>query len=301
MDMKKRYIKWLDKHVLDSFNDKTIFISGGHSGIALEVTRYCLAKHMNVIWGARNIEKANCSKEILLKEFNSASIKIYQLDLADISSIKSFVSKIKQDRVKFDYFYNNAGVYRMPKTYTKDGLDITIGTNFIGTYLLNKLILAYVVENKFNTKFIFTTSVLAYFHKINYDDFFLEKNYNKIKSYSYSKRETIHMAKYFTEKYPSLSFNLVHPGSTYTPLINKGYQSNFIKKAGKLFMKAVFHSPSKAALCTLFSMSEINKNNMICPRGLFNLSGYPQIKKVNKKLYSNYQKSIEIADKVVNI
>ena len=134
--------------------------------------------------------------------------------------------------------------------------------------------------------------------EIDYSDFFLEKHYHKIKAYCYSKRATIHLYKYFQEQFPQYVFNLVHPGSTYTPLINKGYQNSFIQKAGKIFMKIFFHSPSKAALCSIFSMSDKNINNMICPRGIANISGYPKVKKIRKSLFTDYDKSIEQADKV---
>lgn len=298
--MNKKYLHWLEKNINESFNGKTIFISGGHSGIGYEVSRYALYYKMNVIWGSRDIVKANKIKENLLNEFPDGQILILKLDLADFTSIKHFVNEVSKNQIVFDYFYNNAGVYRMDKSLTKDGLDITIGTNFIGTYYLNKLMIEYFIESHQQVKFLFTTSILAYRYKINYNDFFLEEKYNKIKAYCYSKRLTIHMTKYLREKYPNFVFNLVHPGSTYTPLINKGYKNNFVKKAGKCFMKILFHSPSKAALSTLYSLSDKNINNMVCPRGLMNLSGYPKIKKVKKSLYENYLKSMDIANAIID-
>ena len=295
----KRYLKWLDNHINESFENKTIFISGGHSGIGYEVSRYCLFYKMNVIWGSRNLTKANEAKENILKEFPNGNVSIYQLDLADFSSIKDFVNSMMSNQIKIDYFYNNAGVYRMNKSHTRDGLDLTIGTNFIGTYYLSKLMLDYFIKSKQQTKFLFTTSVMAYLRKIDYDDFLLDKKYGKIKAYCISKREIIHTCEYLKENYPNYSFNLVHPGSTYTPLINKGYKSNFMQKAGKIFMKIFFHSASKAALCTMLSLTKNNNNNMICPRGIFNLSGYPKVKKVKKSLTKNYHKTMEMTNAIV--
>lgn len=287
-----KYIKYLDKHLQTSLEGKTIVITGGNSGIGFNVSRYSAYYHMNIIWGCRNLAKANEAKEELLKEFPDAKISIFELDLASLASIKDFALKLSNSALKLDYFYHNAGVYYLDKNDTKDGLDLVIGTNYFGTYYLNELVVDYLTKTSQQTKIIFTTSLTARLGKIRYDDFQMDKNYHKNKVYFVSKKMVSQLFYYETKQNPSLSFMLVHPGATYTPLISKGFKSKAIRSLGCAFMKIFFHSPEKAALCTMLSLDNSLKNKMVCPRGLFHISGYPKICFPAKKVLKNYEQTI---------
>lgn len=287
-----KYIKYLDKHLHTSLEGKTIVITGGNSGIGFNVSRYSAYYHMNIIWGCRNLIKANQAKEEILKEFPEAKISIYQLDLASLSSIQDFALKLSNSALKLDYFYHNAGVYHLDKNFTKDGLDLVIGTNYFGTYYLNELVVDYLSKNSQQTKIIFTTSLTARLGKIKDDDFFMDKNYKKNQAYFVSKKMISQLFYYETIQNNSLSFMLVHPGATYTPLISKAFKSKAIRSLGYAFMKIFFHSPEKAALCTMLSLDNSLQNKMVCPRGLFHISGYPKISFPSKKIFKNYEQTI---------
>ena len=297
--MEKKTLNFLNKYIDENFSNKTILITGGNSGIGFEATKICAFLKMKIFWGIRNLDKGKESENQLRKEFPDVSLNIIQLDLASLKSIKNFVNHLQETNLFFDYIYNNAGVYRMSKLYTKDGIDLTIGTNFIGTYYLTSL-LTNIYEGK-KVKFIFTSSVTAHLYNIDYSNFFMEKNYKKFKAYCYSKRDIVHMEKFFLEKFKNsnFSFNLIHPGSTYTPLIDKGYKSKTIRKLGSGFMKIFFHSAENAALCAIFSLLEKNNNSYIGPKRFFGLTGNPKLKKLPKNLYKNYLKTIEVADKTI--
>ena len=104
---------------------------------------------MNIIWGCRNLVKVNQAKEELSKEFPDAQIWIIELDLASFSSITKFTANLGQISTKIDYFYHNAGVYHLDKSYTQDGLDLTLET-----YYLNELVQEYLSQTNQKTKFI---------------------------------------------------------------------------------------------------------------------------------------------------
>ena len=124
---------------------------------------------------------------------------------------------------------------------------------------------------------------MANFARIDYSDFQMENKYNKTKAYCNSKLMVNHICLFYQRKYPNNSFNISHPGSTYTPLINKGYKSKFIRKLGARFMKIFFHSPIKACLSAIYCLNDSINNAYVGPRGLFGLSGYPKIKYEKEK------------------
>lgn len=120
---------------------KTIVVTGAGSGLGLWTAKYLLDLDYKVIMACRNPEKAQ--KAIPdFPEFDARkNYQIMPLDLGDFSSIKAFVQNIPagEDICGFDC---NAGItYNGPFRYTKEGIEETFGTNFLGHFLLTNLML----------------------------------------------------------------------------------------------------------------------------------------------------------------
>ena len=54
-----------------------------------------------------------------------------KLDLADLSSVESFVSEFKEKHKNLDILINNAGVMIPPYSKKKDGFELQMGTNHL--------------------------------------------------------------------------------------------------------------------------------------------------------------------------
>ena len=54
-------------------------------------------------------------------------IKVMQLDVADLASMKKFSKAYKAEERGPDLLILNAGVMACPQTYTKDGFEMQIG------------------------------------------------------------------------------------------------------------------------------------------------------------------------------
>jgi len=273
---------YLNKHIdKNRFIGKNVFITGGNSGIGFELANILAGFNANIFLLCRSIEKAQLAKEKIIENNKNAKVEIIQLDLASFDSIKNAVEEIKKYDV--NYFINNAGVFHLPKSITKDGYEIIMGTNYLGSLYLNDLLIPYLKSLNHEVNVLFETSITSKIYKINYNDFFLDKHYKQMRIYANSKTAINNMYyTYIDENSDSnISFSLAHPGGTYTPLISKGYKNIIVSKLAPIFMKIFFHSPKKASLCLLKGISE-NKNTIIGPRGLFELSGYPHYSKFKK-------------------
>ena len=162
---------------------------------------------------------------------------------------------------------------------TKQNFDLVIGTNLVGTYILNSLLL-----KKYKTsQFIFTTSITALFNRLNFNDPFFEKTkYGNFKAYGSSKFGINQLVSYWSANNTS-NFALIHPGITYTPLIEKAYKSHIFSTLAEGFMRLFFHTSEKASLTALLAVQENNKFTYYGPRGLFGISGYPKKRKLMKR------------------
>ena len=287
-----KYQKWISKHCENSLENKTIFITGGNSGIGFEATRNFVHLGATIIWGCRNLEKANEARSKIVEEFALANISIVQIDLADTDSIQNCVENLVKNNIKIDVIYNNAGVFRIPQGKTKQNFDLVIGTNLVGTYVLNKLLLEYYK----NSQFIFTTSITALLTKLNLEDPFFEKTkYGNFKAYGRSKFGINQLVSYWNEKYEQ-NFALIHPGITYTPLIKKAYKSRIFSALAAGFMKLFFHTSEKASLTALLAVEENNKFAYYGPRGLFAISGYPKKRRLLKRYIKGNRNTFDLLE-----
>lgn len=289
----KHISKWLNNNIYVSLKDKTVFITGGNSGVGFATSECFLSLGAKIYLLVRDINKGEAAKEELLKEFPNGNIQILGLDLASFSSIRECVKEIKVKKIDIDILVNNAGVFRLPKSQTKDGLELTIGTNAVGTFLFNDLLKEYLISLKHRVDVVFTSSIVSKSAFIDYNDFFMDKNYNKMKVYKRSKLVVNEIYLYFLDEFKDTNVlcHLTHPGATYTPLIVKGYRNFFVRAGARLVLPIVFHKPIKACLSDLYVLN-FDKSTMAGPRGLFSLSGYP--KETKFKFIEDYNKTIDI-------
>ena len=299
--MKRNIEKWLNKNLTTNLSNKTIIITGANSGIGFEVSYLCASLNANVIMAVRNLSRGNIAKEKILKDFPNANISLMELDVSSINSIKAFTNNIIENNIDIDVFYNNAGILKASGT-TVDGIELIMGTNYFGVVLLNNSLFNYFKKLNHEVKVIFTNSVAMYIHRIDYNDFFSTSKYKCFKAYARSKRALTHYFIDYSNKCEKSNIKalLVHPGITYTPLIQKSF-NKVIAKLADMFMNLIFHKVEKAALSTMYLLNDdVNNKTYVGPRGLLGFSGYPKKKKIIKSIKKNYLKTIDFTNNYIN-
>lgn len=300
-NMEKNIKRWLDNNFTANLENKTVVITGANSGIGYYVAYLCAYYKANVIMAIRNLKRGEDAKNKILNELPEAKISLMQLDLANIESILSFTNQIKNEQIDIDVFYNNAGILKETSKFTVDGYGQVMGTNYLGTYILNENLKDYFKSLNHEVRVIFTTSISQYKHELNYDDLFLVNGeYKTFKKYSNSKRATTHYFMYLKEEVENSNVKalLVHPGVTYTPIVGKSFGKVISFLADK-FMNLIFHKVSKASLSTMYLLNEDIPNGTFAgPRGIKMIAGYPKTHKLTKKVTKDYQKTIETTKKL---
>ena len=276
-----KYQKYVNK--FNKLDNKTIIVTGAYSGIGFEVCKYILSLNGNLIMACRNLNKANEAKNKLLEEFPNGNILVKQYDQASLVSIENFANDIKKEKVDIFGLICNAGVYYPKKDMkTKDGFELTVGTNYIGTsYLLDLL-----NETLSSSRVVLVSSLTATLSK-NYE---FEKidSLSRNKLYGFSK---LLLNKNAYERMNNEKYQLVvvHPGICATNILTSKDTglSSWFSLLGRKFLNVFVHSASKAALILLTGLlCEYQKGLYVKPRGLFAISGYPTIKKLPKKFIS---------------
>jgi len=306
MSLKKSTIKFIEKKCKVNLNGKTVVITGANSGIGFKTAETFVYCGSSVVMACRNCEKAEEAKKKLLTDYPNAQIIVLQLDLADFASIENFVNEIKKRKIDIDCFINNAGVFHQPNQKTKDGFELVMGTNFIGTFYLTELVYSYLLRFNHSATLINTLSLVYKFPKLDYADFYSQKKYKNFSVYSKSK---LALAKYthylanlqgYSADFRGVS-NVkvygVHPGISITPIANKAYP-----RLGKLAkgLRFLFNSTEKSSLAPLFIMANnLPSGSVVGPKCLFSTRGFPRLNRISKKMKQGCVELVEFARKEI--
>ncbi len=275
-----KYDKYLNK--FPSLKGKIYIITGANSGLGFDASLHLAYKGASIILACRNLEKAICAKEKILKEVPNAILFIEKYDQADFSSIEDFSRRISENYSHIDGLIANAGVYFPKHDYkTKDGFELTFGTNYLGTYhLINCL------KNKLNedcSRVVLVTSLTATLANKRKDiDQVNLLNRNKI--YGYSKYALSRLFYDLSREKNNITYNLVHPGIASTNIISSQQTGlpHWFQVLGHRFLTIFTHSSQKASLILLEGLLNEKNRVYIAPRGIFAISGFPKIKRVPK-------------------
>ncbi|KAK3745047.1 hypothetical protein RRG08_037662 [Elysia crispata] len=204
-----------------------------------------------IIMACRNTEKGEEAKKEIVEETRNDQIVVKELDLGSLESVQKFAKNFNQTESRLDILVNNAGVMACPKSFTKDGLEMQIGINHFGHFLLTNLLLDKLKASS-PSRIVIVSSVGHSFGKINFEDLNSEKSYGEVAAYGQSKLANILHAVELTNrlKGTGVTANSLHPGAVNTELSRHARQKgwmNMILQVGKPF----FLTPEQGAQTSL--------------------------------------------------
>ena len=129
---------------IGSQEGKVFLITGGYSGIGLELAKILYKKGGKVYIAGRSEEKAQRAIQEIqsLSPESSGSLHFLALSLDDLSTIKASSDIFKAKESKLDVLWNNAGVSQPPLGSTsKQGFELQFATNCLGAFLFTQLLL----------------------------------------------------------------------------------------------------------------------------------------------------------------
>lgn len=90
---------------------------------------------------SRTESKAQEAIQKIKQAVPNADIHFLQLDLTELAAVRKAAEDFLSREKRLDILLNNAGVMATPYTFTKDGIELQVGTNVVGHYLFTILLL----------------------------------------------------------------------------------------------------------------------------------------------------------------
>jgi NAD(P)-dependent dehydrogenase (short-subunit alcohol dehydrogenase family) len=252
---------------------RTFVVTGASSGIGVETARGLAAAGATVILGVRDREKTQ-------RAFDGAvgDLRIAHLDLADLSSVRTFASGIDH----LDVLINNAGVMATPFARTADGFELQFGTNHLGHFALTGLLLDRLAD-----RVVVVGSPAHRTGRIVLDDLNWERRpYRRWAAYGQSKLANVMFAFELQRRLEAAGSaqrcTLAHPGYAATGLQGKtGTRFDVVQQLGN---RLVAQSAAMGALPTLrAATTDVAGGTSWGPQYL--LRGYPRLSRTSRRAH----------------
>jgi len=119
---------------------KTFLVTGANTGIGKITAKELARAGAHVILACRSKAKTAAVIDEIKRELGHASLEYVALDLCDLASVRACAAALVARNVPFHGLINNAGLAGK-RGLTKDGFELTWGTNHLGHYLFTRLLL----------------------------------------------------------------------------------------------------------------------------------------------------------------
>ena len=149
--------------------DKLAIITGAGTGMGFEEAKAVAAKGFHTIMACHHPEAAEAKRQEIIRETGNENVEIMGLELANLSDVRRFADEVKARFTHLDLLMNNAGTLSTKFQTSVDNLERTVAVNYVGPYLLTRLLLPLMGEG---SRIVNMASLTYKFGSLDFPDFF---------------------------------------------------------------------------------------------------------------------------------
>ena len=248
---------------------KLAIITGASTGMGFEEAKAVAGKGFHTIMACHRPEAAEERRQEIVKATGNEHVEVVGIDLADLSSVRRFADEIKARFQHLDLLMNNAGTLETGLHITQDNMERTVQVNYVGPYLLTRLLLPLMGEG---SRIVNMVSLTYRVGSLDFPDFFQrgrKGSFWRIPIYSNSKLAltlfTFDLAERLKDK--GITVNAADPGIVSTDIIR---MHNFIDPLTDIFFRPFIRTPRQGADTAIRLLLDKDKATQT---GTFNRSG----------------------------
>ena len=248
---------------------KLAIITGAGTGMGFEEAKAVAGKGFHTIMACHHPEAAEERRRAIVKATGNEHVEVVGIDLADLSSVRRFADQIKARFQHLDLLMNNAGTLETGLHITQDNMERTVQVNYVGPYLLTRLLLPLMGEG---SRIVNMVSLTYRVGSLDFPDFFRrgrKGSFWRIPIYSNSKLAltlfTFDLAARLRDK--GITVNAADPGIVSTDIIR---MHNFIDPLTDIFFRPFIRTPRQGADTAIRLLLDEDKATQT---GTFNRSG----------------------------
>ena len=269
-------------------------ITGAGTGMGFEEAKAVAGKGFHTIMACHHPDRAEVKRQEIVRETGNENIEVMGIDLADLSSVRRFADEVKSRFEHLDLLMNNAGTLETGLHKTVDNLERTVQTNYVGPFLLTRLLLPLMGEG---SRIVNMVSLTYRYGSLDFPDFFTrgrKGSFWRIPIYCNTKLAltlfTFNLAERLKDK--GITVNASDPWIVSTNIIR---MHNFIDPLTDIFFRPFIRTPRQGADTAIHLLLDEDKAGQT---GTFNRSN--RIIDVGDK-YFHHKQMQELWDKTEDI
>ncbi|MFC9815852.1 oxidoreductase [Streptomyces virginiae] len=259
-------------------------VTGANSGIGYVTARELARRGAHVVLACRSQERGEEALERLRAEAPGARAELRLLNLADLTSVRSFAEDWSHDRL--DLLVNNAGIAMVPFSRTADGFESQFGVNHLGTFALTGLLMPHLLASP-DPRVVTVSSEGQRFARFDMGNLDAERGYRPLFTYIQSKRANLYFATELQRRADAAGLSLrsmaVAPGLTRSNVLTGGANSARGRAYGalmRLLLRSAFRPTPEGAKTSLYAATvpDLPGGSYVVPDGPFQLRGEPVLR-----------------------
>ncbi|KAH8314464.1 hypothetical protein KR059_009173 [Drosophila kikkawai] len=239
---------------------KVAIVTGGNTGLGKETVMELARRGATVYMACRNKEKGEKARREIVKTTGNSNVFSRECDLSSQDSIREFVSGFKKEQRELHILINNAGVFWVPRSLTKEGYEMHLGVNHIGHFLLTHLLLD-VLKRSAPSRVVVVSSKAHERGQIQSEDINSNRSYDEGVAYCQSKLANILFARELAIRLEGtgVTVNALNPGIADTEIARNVifFQTKFAQYVVETILRPLLWSlmktPRNGAQTTLYA------------------------------------------------
>ena len=197
---------------------QTVLITGGNSGIGKAAATALARAGAAVVITARDANRGREAVADITRDAGNGSVEVRDLDLARLSTVRSFAEDFLADHPRLDVLILNAGLTAARRQVTEDGFELLFQVNHLGHFLLTRLLQERLVESAPARVVVVASSSHRQAGGLDFDDLQSERNFVGLRAYARSKLANILFARELSRRLDGtgVTVNALHPGTVRT-------------------------------------------------------------------------------------
>lgn len=192
---------------------RTVLVTGATSGIGLETARALAGMGARVVLGVRDAARGAAVAEEIGRAGGAA--EVLPVDFSSFASVREAARQYLQAHEALDVLVNNAGTAVARRELTDDGHERTWQTNFLGAYLLTRLLLP-ALRRTPKARVVNVASDAHRTGRIDWGNLELERRYGGYRAYANTKLALILFTRELARREPGVAVTVLHPGAIAT-------------------------------------------------------------------------------------
>lgn len=206
-------------------------LTGSSGGVGIETGRALAATGGRVFLGVRDVKKG---EEVCSEFLEPGRVEVVQLDVGSLESVRAAAKSILSKSSTINVLVNNAGIMACPEARTADGFESQLAINYLGHFLLYKLLEPALMKSstpEFNSRVVNVSSAGHHMGAVKFENMNLDGEYEPWMAYGQSKTAMIYMTTEIDRRYGSRGLHgySLMPGGIATEL--QRYIPDDLKKA----------------------------------------------------------------------